>query len=123
MTLRAVERGGAGVTIGAYLAVMQVLGLEKDFGALAKADALGRELQDMSLHARSRRSKPLIVSDIDRPSSLKNLKIARQTVLKPSTGMSDATADNHWIERGGFSSSEALADLISSTDPVVKKDR
>ena len=60
MTLRAVERGGSGVTIGAYLAVMQVLGMERDFGLLAKADDMGRELQDAPLYAKSRRSKPSI---------------------------------------------------------------
>jgi transcriptional regulator with XRE-family HTH domain len=49
MTLRSLERGGAGVTFGAYLAVMQVLGIEKDIDLLGKEDSLGRELQDARL--------------------------------------------------------------------------
>ena len=49
MTLRSLERGGSGVTLGAYLAVMQVFGVEKDLDLLGQADPLGRELQDARL--------------------------------------------------------------------------
>ena len=60
MTLRSVERGGAGVTIGAYAAVMQVLGIEKDLALLASADPLGRELQDARLDPRAQpRGRPV----------------------------------------------------------------
>src|ERR1700736_795026 len=54
MTLRSVERGGAGVTMGAYLAVMQVLGVETDLELLAQADPMGRALQDARLSTKGR---------------------------------------------------------------------
>jgi transcriptional regulator with XRE-family HTH domain len=55
-TLRSVENGGMGVTIGAYAAVLHVLGLDAQLDAIAEIDNLGRDLQDAALphrvHAR-----------------------------------------------------------------------
>jgi transcriptional regulator with XRE-family HTH domain len=58
MTLRKVERGGMGVTIGAYIAVLHVLGLDNDLDAVAAVDSLGRELQDAALPQRARARNP-----------------------------------------------------------------
>lgn len=54
MTLRNVEHGGMGVTLGAYAAVLHVLGLDRDLDAVAAIDNLGRDLQDAALPHRPR---------------------------------------------------------------------
>ncbi|NVZ84202.1 helix-turn-helix domain-containing protein [Pseudomonas yamanorum] len=54
MTLRVLERGSTGVTIGAYLSVLQVLGLEQDIASIADTDTVGRQLQDSALTNKKR---------------------------------------------------------------------
>ena len=120
MTLRSLERGGSGVTMGAYLAVMQVIGIEKDLDLLGKADPKGRELQDARLPARTKTTRPSQSPSDKRPalpptveSSLQELK----KLLEPSEDARD------WIKKSGFASADALARLIdplASPQPKVR---
>lgn len=56
-TLRNIETGHSGVSIGCIANVLQVLGLEGDLGKLGLDDVLGRKLQDLNMRVRRRASK------------------------------------------------------------------
>ena len=51
-TLYNVENGDPSVTLGTYVRVLAVLGLERDLEQLAADDPLGRRLQDQALDSR-----------------------------------------------------------------------
>ncbi|WP_400194279.1 helix-turn-helix transcriptional regulator [Hymenobacter sp. B81] len=56
-TLTAIEQGASTVSLGGYLQVLFVLGLEKTVLQLAADDVLGRKLQDAELTVGARAPK------------------------------------------------------------------
>ena len=56
-TLYEIERGKPNVSMGNYVQVLSVLGLEEDLLNVAKDDELGRKLQDAKLMVKERAPK------------------------------------------------------------------
>lgn len=54
VTLRKIENGDAGVSIGHYLTVLAALNLAEDLAKVAQDDEFGRKLQDAKLLGRNR---------------------------------------------------------------------
>ncbi|CAB3758932.1 helix-turn-helix domain-containing protein [Paraburkholderia humisilvae] len=117
VTLRNLERGASGVTIGAYLAVMQVLGLDSDLDLLAKEDRVGHELRDAALlpyKAGSARSA--------RPSRPTPGGTLRETVAPRSDAPPPADEDAaDWAAGSGFVSADELASLLAPDKPAKRR--
>jgi transcriptional regulator with XRE-family HTH domain len=142
MTLRSLERGAAGVTMGAYLSVMQVLGIEQDLEQLAAADPLGRELQDSRLRLHKRAAGGLPATPTASTQQTPTLSAAKHRPQRAGRSTSPAQKptrrapalvkldkpasrprDRDWARESGFASSTALASLIEIRAPSAKKRR
>ena len=51
------ERGDPSVTLGTYLRILAIYGLENDLSVVASDDVLGRRLQDLALPAPGKRRR------------------------------------------------------------------
>jgi len=56
-TLNRMEKGDASIAVGTYLRALRILGMDKDFDAVAREDELGRKLQDAKLLIRTPRGR------------------------------------------------------------------
>jgi len=122
MTLRNLERGSAGVTMGAYLAVMQVLGIEKDLDLLGAADPMGRELQDARMTVRGKPSVRAEPSASGEPVKRRQTAAVADTTARRVQTTADKSQPRprkgagRWVEKSGFTSAQALVDLIDTKD-------
>jgi transcriptional regulator with XRE-family HTH domain len=141
MTLRSLERGGSGVTMGAYLAVMQVLGIERDLDLLGKADLMGRELQDARLPVRTKTIRPSVLPSANQSAAGKTQppftnavaelrqafenspqeQLRKLVDSQPAEQLRKALAAQDWIKKSGFASADALAGLIEPLASLKKR--
>jgi len=68
-TLYKVEAGDAGATLGSYVRVLAVLGLEGDLDQLGADDRVGRKLQDLELEPAPKRRTTTRAKAIKPPAS------------------------------------------------------
>lgn len=100
--------------MGAYLAVMQVLGIEEDLDLLGAADLVGRELQDARLTARGKPSAS--VEPVKRrqttPVADVTARRVQSTADKSQSQSRPRKGAGRWVEKSGFTSAQSLVDMI-----------
>lgn len=114
MTLRSVERGGSGVTIGAYLAVMQVLGVDTDLELLVQADPMGHALQDARLSTKGRGLPEVLRARRAQESPSKPPNKQRDARAPIGKARSNAIGSRDRVQNGRFTSAHALAALLEA---------
>ncbi|ELW2862219.1 helix-turn-helix domain-containing protein [Salmonella enterica] len=111
-TLRSLESGEAGVTIGTYLSVMQILGLERDLNKIAAEDELGRHLQDSRLINKTRVSRPSAVSRTNRHTG--------NVVKRDASGKQSMASSANAELKTPAATSASLAALLKPIKKTVK---
>ena len=81
-TLLSIERGNPNVTIGGYVKVLAVLGLDKDILEVANDDKLGRRLQDARLTIKERAPK----TDLNSKIGIRALNFGKTGLSQPDDG-------------------------------------
>jgi transcriptional regulator with XRE-family HTH domain len=113
-TLHNAESGDSAVTLGTYLRVLALLGLEQDIAKLAADDKVGRRLQDMRLVSKADNTS----AARGRPRSLKEV-----AVLGRERGDTDAFLREFLDEFYVAGDKSERVAMLSDEPPLVPDDR